>query len=125
MRKVVIAVAGLNAVFQLLVGLLSVASPETAAVAFKITVASPAMLALIRMFGGLLASSGFISALIATNPNRDRPLVLAFAAGMLLNLAADAVIIVAGELRFDQLAAGMVLQIVLAFLLLFYRPRKV
>jgi hypothetical protein len=123
MRKIVVVVAGLNAVFQLLVGLLSVASPDTAAVAFKVTVASPAMLALIRMFGGLLASSGVISAIIAKNPDRDRSLVLAFAAGLLLNVAADTAVIAAGELRFDQLAAGMVLEIVLAFLLFFYRLR--
>jgi hypothetical protein len=123
MRKIVVGVAALNAVFQLLVGLLSVASPETAAVAFKVTVAAPAMLALIRMFGGLLASSGVISVLIAKNPDRDRSIVIAFAGCLLFNVAADTAVIMAGEMRFDQLAAGMVLQTVLALLLLFYRLR--
>lgn len=120
MRKVVVGVAALNAVFQLLVGLLSVVSPEAAARAFKINVAAPAMLALIRMFGGLLASSGVISALVAKNPDRDRSLVIAFAACLLLNDAADGAVISAGEMRFDQLASGMLLQASLALLLFFY-----
>jgi hypothetical protein len=123
MRKVVRAVAALNAVFQILVGLLSVASPETAAQAFKVTVAAPAMLALIRMFGGLLASSGVISGLVAQSPDRDRPLIVAFAACLLLNVAADIAAITAGEIRLDQLAVGMILEVVLALMLFAYRPR--
>jgi len=123
MRKVVVAVAALTAVFQLLVGLLGMVSPETAAVAFKITVTAPAMLALIRMFGGLFASSGIICALIAKNPDRDRSLVVAFATCLLLNDGADVAAILAGEIRFDQLAVGMVLQLALAVLLLVHKPR--
>ncbi len=122
MRKIIRAVAALTAIFQVLVGLLGVASPDTAAAAFKVTVAAPAMLALIRMFGGLFATSGVISALIAQNPDRDRPLVTAFAACLLLNVGADVAVIVAGELRFDQLAVGMLLELLLAVLLLLRRP---
>jgi Domain of unknown function (DUF4345) len=117
MKKIVQAVAGFNAVFQLVVGLLSVVSPLTAAAAFKVEGESPVLLALIRMFGGLLASSGIISALIAKNPDRDRGLVRAYAGCLLLNVAADVVVIASGELRFDQLAVGMVLELVLATLL--------
>jgi hypothetical protein len=122
MRKIVRAAAALTAVFQILVGLLSVASPETAAAAFKVSVAAPAMLALIRMFGGLFATTGVISALIAQNPDRDRSLVTAFAACLLLNVGADVAVIAAGELRFDQLAVGMLLELSLAVLLLLPRP---
>jgi hypothetical protein len=119
MRKIVRAIAALTAVFQFLVGLLSVASPETAAAAFKVSVSAPAMLALIRMFGGLFATSGVICALIAQNPDRDRSLVTAFAACLLLNVGAD---VAAGELRFDQLAVGMLLELLLAVLLFLRKP---
>jgi len=122
MRKVVVAIAALTAVFQILVGLLSVVSPEIAAQTFKVVVAAPAMLALIRMFGGLFVSSGVICALIAKNPDRDRSLVLAFAGCLVLNVAADIAAIMAGEIRFDQLAVGMILETVLALLLFAYRP---
>jgi hypothetical protein len=122
MKKIVRAVAALTAVFQVLVGLLGIASPETAAAAFKVSVAAPAMLALIRMFGGLFATSGVIAALIAQNPDRDRSLVRAFAACLVLNVVADVAVIAAGELRFDQLAVGMLLELLLAVLLFLRRP---
>jgi uncharacterized protein DUF4345 len=122
MRKIVRATAALTAVFQVLVGVLSVVSPETAAQAFKVSVSAPAMLALIRMFGGLFATTGVISGLIAENPDRDRSLVRAFAGCLLLNVGADIVVIAAAELRFDQLAVGMLLELLLAVLLLLYRP---
>jgi len=122
-RNIVRAVAALTTVFQVLVGLLSVASPETAAAAFKVSVAAPAMLALIRMFGGLFLTSGIICALVAQNPDRDRPLVTAFAACLLFNVVADVAVIATGELRFDQLAVGMLLELLLAVLLFLHRPR--
>jgi len=59
---------------------------------------------------------------IAKNPDRDRPLVHAFAGCLVLNLAADIAAIVAGEIRFDQLAAGMILETMLALLLFANRP---
>ena len=121
MKKLVRALAGFNSAFQVLVGLLCIAAPVVAAAAFKVDIASPAMRALLRMFGGLLASTGILSALIARDPDRDRGFVLAFTACLLLNVGADVVVIGAGELRFDQLAVGMLLELVLAAVLLAYR----
>ena len=122
MRRVVQIVGWLNAAFGLLVGLLAVASPMAAAGAFKVGVDSPAMLALIRMFGGLLASSGIVSAVVAKDPDRYPILVRAYAACLLLNVATDALVIASGEMRFDQVASGMLLELLLGVLLFVYRP---
>ena len=123
MTNAVRAMATLNAVFQVSVGLLSVVSPLAAAAAFKVDPCSPAMLALIRMFGGLLAASGTVSALVARNPGRDPGLIVAFAASLLVNVTADVVVIGAGELHFDQLAVGMLIEFVLAALLIVLRAQ--
>ena len=119
-RKVVRGLAGFNALFQVAVGLLSVLSPHLAAAAFKVDIAAPAMAALIRMFGGLLASTGILSALIAQNPDRDRGFTTAFIGCLFLNVGADVIVIFAGELRFDQLAVGMILELVLGILMSAY-----
>jgi hypothetical protein len=121
MRWAVRILAGLNALFSIIVGSLSVISPQTAAMLFKVDVGAPAMLALIRMFGALLASSGAISVLIAKNPERDPGMVATYAGILLLNVGADAVAIVAGEIRFDQLAVGMGLEVALAIALILAR----
>lgn len=125
MRTMVKVVAGLNALFQGLVGLVCIIAPSTAANLFKVEVSGVAMLALLRMFGGLLTSNGVVSGLIAQNPDRDRGLVAAYSALLLLNVGADLVVIGTGELRFDQLAIGMLLEAVLAVLLIFYRSGTV
>jgi hypothetical protein len=123
MKKAVQGVAALNALFGLVVGLLCVAGPATAAAAFQIDAGAPAVHALVRMFGGLLAASGIVSALLAKDPSRDAGLVVGYAACLLVNVTADSVVIAAGELRFDQLAGGMVIQALLAGLLLVHRGR--
>jgi hypothetical protein len=118
MKTAVRILAALNAVFQIIVGLLSVASPPAAAAAFKVEIGSPAMAALIRMFGGLLAASGILSGYIAKDPDRDRALCRVYAVALLVNVVTDVIVIGAGELRFDQLASGMILELVLAIVLL-------
>jgi hypothetical protein len=123
MRKIVQIVAWLNAAFGLLVGLLAVASPVAAAGAFKVSVDSPAMLALIRMFGGLLASSGVVSGFIARDPDAHPALARTYAAILLLNVATDGLVIASQQMRFDQVASGMLLELLLAVLLLFHFSR--
>jgi hypothetical protein len=124
MRTLIRVIAGLNAAFQVLVGLISVASPRTAAGLFKVEIASVALLALIRMFGGLLAASGIISGVIAKDPDESRGFLRAYAACLLLNVGADVAVISAGEMQFSQLASGMVLELVLALLILAYPAKK-
>ncbi len=121
MRWAVRTLAGANGIFQVIVGLLSLISPQTAAGLFAVDVTAPVMLALIRMFGALLASSGAISILIAKNPERDPGMVATYAGILLLNVGADLVAIVAGEIRFEQLAIGMALQVALATALIVAR----
>lgn len=123
MRKVVQALTGLNAVFQTLFGAICMVAPPTAVSLFKVELASASMTALVRMFGGLLASSGVLSGLIALKPERDAILTKAFGAVLLLNVATDALVLVTGDLRVDQLIAGMVIESAAGLALLAYRPR--
>ena len=118
MKGIVRGAAALNAFFQLGVGLVAVFAPAAAAGLFKVAVVSTPMLALIRMLGGLLASSGVISGLVAADPDRSPALCRAFAACLLMNAGTDAIAIAAGEMTFGQLAIGMALEFVLAVLLL-------
>jgi hypothetical protein len=121
MKRLVRAVAALNAVFQVAVGALSVGSPHAAAAAFKVDLGTPALSALIRMFGGLLLASGLISGLIARNVDESAALRRVYAVCLAVNVTADLCVIGAGEMAFGQLAAGMILEAVLAALLLTYR----
>jgi hypothetical protein len=113
MRTLLRVVAGVNAIFQGLLGLLSIASPEMAAGLFQLEGLVPSSLALIRMFGGLLAGSGLISAVVARNPEANPGLPTAYALTCVLNLAADTVVGFSGAMRFSQLALGMLLQALL------------
>ena len=113
MRSFLRIVAGVNAVFQGFVGVLAIASPTAAAGLFHLEDLAPIALALIRMFGGLLAGSGLISAVIATNPERNPGLPAAYAMACMLNLAADMLVGLSRALPFSRLAAGMLLQVIL------------
>jgi hypothetical protein len=124
MKRAVQVVAGLNGLFGIVVGLMSVAAPRVAAGAFKVDGTSVALLALIRMFGGLLAASGIISSVIARNPDESRTLIRAYAACLAVNVAADIAVIGAGEMQFAQLASGMLLEALLAILLVVYQARR-
>jgi cytochrome c oxidase subunit IV len=113
MRTFLRVVAGLNAVFQGILGVLSIASPTVAAGLFQLEGLAPPSLALIRMFGGLLAGSGVISAVVARNPEANPGLPAAYALTCVLNLAADTLVGLSGAMRFSQLAFGMLLQAIL------------
>ena len=54
MRRIARVLAGVNAVYQGLAGMLCMVSPPLAAAAFKIGAPGPAVAALIRIAGGLL-----------------------------------------------------------------------
>src|SRR5260370_18505459 len=113
MRTFLRVVAGLNAVFQGILGVLSMASPTLAAGLLPLEGLAPAALALIRMFGGLLGGSGLIAAVVARNPEANPGLPAAYAMTCVLNLAADTLVGLSGAMRFSQLALGMLLQAIL------------
>jgi len=113
MRRLARVLAGVNAVYQGLAGLLCIASPMLAAGAFKIGEPSPVAAALIRIVGGLLVGNALWLGLLARDPGAHPLLAPLVIAGCAVNLAADAVIILARDMRFDQLAAGMALQALL------------
>jgi len=110
MRRISRVLAGVNAVYQGVAGLLCIVSPLLAGGAFKIGEPSPVAAALIRIAGGLLVGNALWLALTARAPEAHPLLVPLVIAGAAVNLAADAAILVAGDMRFDQLGAGMVLQ---------------
>lgn len=115
--------AGVTAAFQLLVGLLSILAPTAAGAVFRVEmVASPFQLALVRMFGGLLAGAGIVAALFMVAPDQPRGVRRAYATALLLNVLVDCVVIGAGELGAGQLLGGMVPQLALAAAL-FAGPR--
>ena len=113
MRQIARVLAGVNAVYQGLAGLLSIVSPQLAAAAFKIGEPAPAAAALIRIAGGLLVGNALWLGLLARAPDAHPLLVPLVIAGCAVNLTADLAIVLAGDMRFDQLAVGMALQMLL------------
>jgi len=124
MRTFLRTVAGLNALFQIVVGVVAILSPTAAAKLFELGELAAPSLALIRMFGGLLAGSGLLSGVIAWKPEANRSLPVAYALTCLLSLAADTAVGLSGALRFSQLALGMLLQILVVIALGLHRRAR-
>lgn len=119
MRTSLRVLAALNAAFQGLVGLAAVLAPTAAAAAFGLPAdLAPAAVAVIRMFGGLLAGAGMFAALVAMDPDRPAGFRRTLAAALFLNVAADLVVVGAGELALGQVAVGMGLELVFGVALL-------
>lgn len=110
--------AGLNAAFQLPLGLLAVLAPAVAAPLVQLPLSPGPGTALVRMFGGLLATLGLLSAATAARPAVEAWFARLFAVALLGNVAADGVVLAAGELGLDALGAGMALEAALAVALL-------
>ena len=125
MRTALRVVCGLNAVFQVLIGLLCTVSPAVAAKVFELTQTGPSISAIIRMFGGLLFGSGLASAIVARSPERNPDLPLFLVAACIVNISADTMVVANGDMPFGNLAVGMILQIVIIVLALGYvRTRR-
>jgi len=118
MRTALRVIAAVNGVFQVLVGLLCTVSPTTAATIFELTSTGPSVLALTRMFGGLLFGSGLTSLLVARSPERNPDLLLLLIASCVVNVSADAMVVSHGEMPFKHLAGGVILQVILIVLAL-------
>jgi hypothetical protein len=116
MRKALRVVAGLNGVFQMIVGLLCTLAPDAAAKVFELGQTGPAILALTRMFGGLLFGSGLLSGLIARDPDRNPDLLVLASAACVANISADFIVVSSGELAFKHLAGGILIQVILVVL---------
>jgi hypothetical protein len=107
MRTLLRVAASINALFQVLLGLVAVATPQMAAGIFGLEGLGPPELAVVRMFGGLLAGSGLLSAIIARSPEGNPGLIVGYAFACILNLIADTAVCLSGQMRFSQLALGM------------------
>jgi hypothetical protein len=114
MRSALRVLAGLNAVFQLLVSAICVTAPGAAAKLFELVQTGSSIFALTRMFGGLLFGSGLLSAMVARDPDRNRDLPILLAAACVVNISADMLVVANGEMTFGQLAAGVILQVLVA-----------
>lgn len=110
--------AGLNAAFQLPLGLCAVFAPALAAPLVQLPLAPGPGTALVRMFGGLLVTLGLLSATCAGRGAVEAWFARLVAAALLGNVAADAVVLAAGELGVDALGAGMALEAAFAVALL-------
>lgn len=110
MSRIARVLAAVNALYQGLAGLLCITSPALAAGAFKIGEPAPVSRALIRIAGGLLVGNALWLGLFARAPAAHPLLAALVIAGSAINLAADVAILLAGDMRFDQLGVGMVLQ---------------
>ena len=124
MRSALRILCGLNAVFQILVGLLCTVAPAVADKVFELTMTGPSVFALTRMFGGLLFGSGMLSGVIARDPDRNRDLPLLLVASCVVNVSADMLVVANGEMPFGNLAVGVILQVVLVALSLAYVSKR-
>lgn len=124
MRSALRVLAGLNAVFQCVVGLLCIGAPAAAAKVFELAQTGPSVFALTRMFGGLLAGSGLLSALVARDPDRNRDLPLLLAAACVVNVSADLTVVASDEMPFKHLAGGVILQVILILLVAGHRATR-
>ena len=118
MRTALRVLCGLNAVFQVIVGLLCSVAPAVADKVFELTQTGPSVFALTRMFGGLLFGSGLLSGLVARDPDRNRDLPILLAAACIVNVSADMMVVANGEMPFGNLAVGVILQVVIVALAL-------
>lgn len=117
MLTVVRILAVLTAAFQILVGVAALLAPTVAADAFALPPDLPAaVVALIRMFGGLLAGTGLLVARVSL-PSPP-PFRTVLAAALLLNVATDGLVLATGAMTFGQVGAGMVLEALLGVALL-------
>jgi|SRR5215469_6228180 len=123
MRTLLRLVAGINALFQGMVGIVSMAGPALSANLFEVEGLGPSSLALIRMFGGLLTGSALFSAVIAKDPDVGSILRVTYAVTCTVNLAADSLVIASRAMGFSQLGPGMLLQVVLVVAIARYQRR--
>jgi drug/metabolite transporter (DMT)-like permease len=124
MRSALRILCGLNAAFQILVGLLCTIAPAAADKVFELAQTGPSIFALTRMFGGLLFGSGMLSGLVARDPDRNRDLPILLAAACVVNVSADMLVVGNGEMPFGNLAVGVILQVVLVALALAYVSKR-
>jgi hypothetical protein len=118
MRGLLRGIAGLNGVFQIVLGVLCTIAPEGAGKAFELAQSGASVSALTRMFGGLLFGSGLLSAFVARDPDRNPDLLVLLVAACVVNVSADAMVVAHGEMPFASLAGGILLQVVLVVLAL-------
>lgn len=125
MRTPIRILAALVAAFQVPVGVACVLAPALAAGSFGIaTEGAPAVAALVRMFGGLLAGTGLFAGAFVVDPDRPAPWGRLLAAALGVSVATDGLVLVSGELGLAQVGVGMGLEALLALALLVARPPR-
>lgn len=119
--------AGLNALYEVVVGVLSLAAPRAAGAVYRLAPAdlSDTALALTRIVGGLMVAHGLALALFARDPAKVPSLAPVLLVGAAANLLAAVVPCAVGELAWSQLAGSLTFQGLLVLTLAAYsvRPR--
>ena len=109
-RQLARGLAGLNALYQGIVGLLAIVSPAMAGTVYQLANLAPVSLALCRILGGLMVGSALLLAVFARDPEANPSLAWLLAAGCLANVAAAVAACFAGEVRWVQVTGSIVFQ---------------
>ena len=123
LRRLARIVAGINAGYLGVIGLLLMVNPEMAGVVYQLGKLSAESAALSRIVGGLMVGSALMLAAFAANPEANPWLGPLIAVGAVVNVAADGMACLTGELRWAQVAGALVFQIALAIALGAYLRR--
>ena len=119
--------AGLNALYEVAVGALSLFAPRAAGAVYRLAAEdlSPTALALTRILGGLMVAHGLTLALFVRDPERVLPLVPVLLAGGVANLLAAALPCLLGELAWAQVAGSLAFQSLLVLALAAYAVKNI
>jgi peptidoglycan/LPS O-acetylase OafA/YrhL len=124
MRTLARALAGFNALYQGVVGLLCIASPVVAAGAFKVPGDVASTRGMVRIVGGLLFGNAVFLAIFARDPEKNPSLAAALSAGAIANVTADVLICSSGDMAWSQLGVGIGAQVAMLIPLLAFALRK-
>jgi hypothetical protein len=117
-RPIARGLAGLNAGYEGIVGLLLLASPTAGGAVYQLTALSPVSRALSRILGGLMVGNALVLALFSRRPETHPSLAPLLAAGCAVNIAADVSACLAEEIHWRQVAGSLAFQFALGATLL-------
>lgn len=126
MRTYTRVVFGVNAIYQIVVGAIFLASPVQAIGLYGFPASENASVAAhvaIRGLGGLILVTGLISVRIARNPDTDRVLLPVMGAVSVAAVVSWAAALAAHEAQVSQVALDLIVQALLLVAVLGYRRR--
>jgi hypothetical protein len=117
-RPIARGLAGLNAGYEGIAGLLLMVSPTAGGAVYQLTALSPVSRALSRILGGLMVGNALVLAHFSRRPETHASLAPLLAAGCAVNIAADVSACLAEEIHWRQVAGSVAFQFALGVTLL-------